>query len=370
MAKPRIFLSSTCYDLTDARAALTKFLEEWGFEVLNSQNKKFGVKPKAHSHDACLAMMQNADYVVLIIGGRRGGTYVGSEKSITNEEIRAAQKLERPIFAFLDKQVHALRQTYRKNPKANFESAVDDVRIFDFIDYVASGHDDNWLHLFDDVTDIKDILRTQFAYILLLYSQSLRKKDARPSQQREQTVGFPSALDGAPGDDEAEQTLFRAGLRQVYNSLKALLDADVKDSAKQEQLKSIWVIARHGRADDSCITLREDRFKASAWGKHKGERVFAQLTGCGIAGRYDFEEDEGRPYQTVELVFQDRRDTSYPAEALHTWVRTLVERYGDDEGLEMFKRLDMRIFSDAKDSSAKPRAKVKVASARAPTESK
>src|SRR5579885_3525654 len=114
MAKPRIFLSSTCYDLGDARAALTDFLEDWGFEVLNSQSGKFGVKPRVHSHDACLAMMENADYVVLIIGGRRGGTYVGSEQSITNEEIKAAQKLERPIFAFLDKKVDALRHVYRK----------------------------------------------------------------------------------------------------------------------------------------------------------------------------------------------------------------------------------------------------------------
>ncbi len=36
MAKPRIFLSSTCYDLSDARAALTTFLGGFGFEVLNT----------------------------------------------------------------------------------------------------------------------------------------------------------------------------------------------------------------------------------------------------------------------------------------------------------------------------------------------
>jgi hypothetical protein len=181
----------------------------------------------------------------------------------------------------------------------------------------------------------------------LLYSQGLRKKSAKLPQKRGQTVGFPSTLDGAPGDDEAERTLFRAGLRQVYDCLKALLEADVKDSVKQEQMKSIWVIARHGRADDCRLRMNEDRFKASAWGRYRGERVFAQLTDCGLTGEYDFDEDsEGRGYQTVELAF-DKRKSNCPAEALQTWVKALVERHGDDEGLEMFKRLDMRLFAEA-----------------------
>jgi hypothetical protein len=360
MAKPRIFLSSTCYDLSDARAELSEFLEDWGFEVFNSQNKKFGVKPKAHSHDACLAMMENADYVVLIIGGRRGGTYIGSEKSITNEEIRAAQKLDRPIFAFLDKRVDALRMTYRRNPNANFKPTVDDNRVFDFIDYVASGHDDNWLHLFDDVTDIKEVLRSQFAYILLLYSQSLRRKSAKPLQQRGQTVGFPSTLEGAPGDDEAERTLFRAGLRHVYDCLKALLEADVKDSVKQEQMKAIWVLARHGSADDCRLRMDEDRFKASAWGRYRGERVFKQMTDCGLTGEYDIDEDsDGRGYQTVELVFDERKSSNCPAEALQTWVKALVKRHGDDAGLEMFKRLDMRLFAEVPHTPATKALKVR-----------
>src|SRR5579863_3917521 len=109
MAKPRIFLSSTCFDLGDARASLTKFLESYGFEVLNSQTGRFGVKPKVHSHDACLEMIPNADYVVLIIGGRRGGNYIGSDKSITNEEVKLAKKLDRPVFAFVEKKVESLR---------------------------------------------------------------------------------------------------------------------------------------------------------------------------------------------------------------------------------------------------------------------
>jgi hypothetical protein len=348
MAKPRIFLSSTCFDLSDARAALTRFLEGYGFEVLNSQDKKFGVKPKVHSHDACLEMMQNADYVVLIIGGRRGGTYVGSDKSITNEEIKAAQKLERPVFAFLDKGVEALRQTYRKNPAADFKPAVDDNRVFDFVDWVASGHEDNWLRPFDNVTDIQDALRAQFAYILLLYSQDLRKKPGAATPKRGQLVPFPSTMDGAPGDTEEERTVARAGLRQVYDSLKRLLAADVTDGVKQEQLKAIWVVARHGTAESSRLKVKEDRFKASAWGRSRGQRVFNQITECGVRGEYDYDEDNnGAAYGTVVIVFDGKDFDGYPAEALQSWVQALITRYGDDEGLDLFKKLDMRLFADA-----------------------
>lgn len=348
MAKPRIFLSSTCFDLGDARAELTSHLEGCGFEVLNSQSGKFGVKPKVHSHDACLVMMEQADYVVLIIGGRRGGTYVGSEKSITNKEIRAAQKLDRPIFAFLDKRVDALRATYRKNPGVDFTPTVDDVRIFDFVDTIAAGHEDNWLRLFDNVTDIKSALTAQFAYILLLYSQGLRKKAAKTPAKGLRTVPFPASLDGVPGDDEAERTVARAGLRQVYDCLKALLAADVKDGIKGEQLKSIWVIARHGDADDRRLKVREDRFKASAWGKYRGERVFAQMTDCGINGEYDSDEDSlGRAYGTVELVFDSKKQKTYPAQALKMWVAALIKRHGEDDSLDFFRRLDMRVFEES-----------------------
>jgi len=354
MAKPRIFLSSTCFDLGDARTELTDFLKKRGFEVLNSQTGAFGVKPKVHSHDACLAMMEHADYVVLMIGGRRGGTYVASDKSITNEEIRAAQKLGRPIFAFVDRKVEALRAIYRKNPTANFAPVVDDVRIFDFIDKISSGHEDNWLHQFDDVTEIKRTLTAQFAYFLLLYSRSLRPEASKAPTPADKPIPFPSPLDGAPGDDEDERAITKAGLRHVYDCLTAIMRADIKNSIKAEQLKSIWVIARHGDDNDRRLTLREDRFKGTAWGRSKGERVFAQMTDCGVKGEYDVEEDDdGRAYGTVELVFDAKKDDTYPAHALKLWVTTLIQRYGEDDAFDMFKRLDMRVFADAPEPKQK-----------------
>ena len=92
MAKPRTFISSTCFDFADARASIAKHLKELGHEPLLSDSPSFGVSLGKHSHVACLDQVENSEYLVLLIGGRRGGTFVGSEKSITNEEYRHALK--------------------------------------------------------------------------------------------------------------------------------------------------------------------------------------------------------------------------------------------------------------------------------------
>src|SRR5262245_33096735 len=126
MSKPRTFLSSTCYDLADARAALGAHLEILGFEVLLSERSTFGVAPKQHAHDAALQQVDNADYFVLIIGGRRGSTYVGSDKSITNEEYRRALRRKIPIMVFLQRSVAEAERAYGKNPSGDFSYVLDD----------------------------------------------------------------------------------------------------------------------------------------------------------------------------------------------------------------------------------------------------
>lgn len=45
MAKARIFISSTCYDLSAVRNELDEFLSSLDFEVLNSEKTNFGVTP-------------------------------------------------------------------------------------------------------------------------------------------------------------------------------------------------------------------------------------------------------------------------------------------------------------------------------------
>jgi len=199
MAKPRIFLSSTCYDLNDARAALTTFLEGYNFEVLNSQLPGFGVTPGRGTADACLDQVEIADYLVLIVGTRSGSVQKGTNQTITNAEYNRATEKGIPIIPFVKKEIlHALR-IYEKNPAGDFSNEVDNPRVFDFINVIRSGKKDpNWLHEFDNVNDIIATLRAQFAEYLRLFSVYLgRMPDGRFGPQKTAVAlnGYPAEME-------------------------------------------------------------------------------------------------------------------------------------------------------------------------------
>lgn len=284
MAKPRVFISSTCYDLNDIRSELTDYLEKYNFEVLNSQLKNFGVAPKIHSHTACLEQVHNADFLIVIIGKRRGGTYVGSEKSITNEEYSLAIKRGIPIIICVDKQVDDTLRLYKKNTTADFSSIVDDTRIFHFVEYIKSSSSDNWVFQFNNINDIKDTLKSQFSYYLLLFSQSLVKdtvKEKSIDSSKLSFAKFPSNIDDiqAKNFDQEEETAFRNGLKELHKRITDILSSGGKNDNKLEKLKSIWVIAKYGELnwEANGLELDNDVFKGYAWSFTKGKRVSNQL---------------------------------------------------------------------------------------------
>lgn len=348
MAAPQIFLSSTCYDLSSVRSSLEQFLGGYGFAVLNSESKKFGVTPKSHSHDACLDQVKYADYLVLIIGGRRGGNYIGSESSITNEEFHLAQKLGIPVLAFVDKAVYGQLRTYRKNPQADFSHVVDDVRIFDFVSYVASGHEDNWLHEFTSAVDIEETLRAQFAYYLKLFSESMRPGAKPEADEKVAAVAFPAKLDNIPSEytGQEEITEFRDGLFKVHSILSSILSSATNRSSKEEKLKTLWILARYGEFNGSCIKLNADIFRDYAWGTTKGRRVFNQLEEFGVSCSYESDYDKNdEPANFVYITVTGVENSEFALSALQELVSALLDKNDEKAALELFKRADVRVFS-------------------------
>lgn len=348
MAKPRIFISSTCFDLNDVRSELTSFLGGFGFEVLNSQLKNFGVTPQKHSHTACLEQVNNADYCIVIIGRRRGGTFIASEKSITNEEYNLAIKKGIPIIIFVDGRVEDAIPLYKKNPTADFSSIVDDKRIFHFIDYIKSSSEDNWIHKYSNINDIKEILTAQFAYYLLLFSQNLSKsshKEKNVESSKLTSVKFPSNIERIKQKklDQEEETGLRNGLKQLHKVIQSILSSPGKNDNKMEKLKAIWIIAKYGELsrNASSLNIENDLFKDYAWSTYKGERVFKQLKPFGVFGDYDSDEDGIR----ISLSFDKESDERYIASALKTYVDDLVETQGED-GYKLFQKSDMRIYME------------------------
>lgn len=173
MASPRVFISSTCYDLKYIRENLKYFIKTLGYEPILSEEGSVFYNPAMHTHDACVAEVPNTQIFVLVIGGRFGGEYKDDEHSITNAEYREAVKLKIPVFALVDQQVYNDHHVFTKNRGVDLSQitfpSVDNIKIFDFIDEVRSNSINNAIVPFKDFSDIETYLRQQWAGMMYSY---------------------------------------------------------------------------------------------------------------------------------------------------------------------------------------------------------
>lgn len=164
---PAIMVSSTFYDLRQIRKDLHLFISnELGYIPLISELPSFPVDPDVDTIENCRQKVEReADILVLIIGGRYGSINTKNDKSITNLEFLAARAKGIPIYAFIDKSILALLPVWKVNPNTNFSPAVDNPKLFDFIEFVRS-EERVWTFEFEDAQDIITTLRLQLAYLM------------------------------------------------------------------------------------------------------------------------------------------------------------------------------------------------------------
>jgi hypothetical protein len=330
------------------RAALSAYLDERGFEVLRSDaSHSFGVNVSKHSHDACLDEVDNADFLLLIIGGRHGGTYVASEKSITNEEYNRAKRRFIPIFVFVVDSVNQAAKVYAKNPTANLTEFVDDIRVFAYLEKIRAQERGNWLFEFGDVEGIKRTMTTQLAHLALLYSRSqVAQYGTKPADDKEPlpvaplTTDFSVITQQVSDDDDAAYQI--NGLRTVYNCIQQICLKAA--SGKEDKLKTLWLFGKYGETPyGGPLTIEEPRFKQFAWGVTRGRKVFTQLKDFGVNAGYDFEhaEEEGSGRVYLSFTGEHEDEASW---ALRDYVRILEQSY-DDNALALFMRGDMSVYT-------------------------
>lgn len=186
MASPKVFVSSTCFDLGEVREQLKRFICSFGFEPILSENGDVFYHPDHHTHESCIHEVSNCQLFVLIIGGRFGGEYVADKgKSITNAEYAAARKSGIPIFTYVRNGVLSNHHVYRQNKKKEFASSIEypsiekqeyAVDIFSFIDEVRKAPTNNAIEGFDGFSDIEMHLRKQWAG---LFYELLRSREVK-----------------------------------------------------------------------------------------------------------------------------------------------------------------------------------------------
>ncbi len=170
---PTVFISSTCYDLGHIRKDLKNFIEDdLGYDVMISEDSSFPIDPTKGTLDNCLNVVEKrADILILIIGSRYG-SLTDSGKSITNLEYIKAKESGIPIYAFVNKSILDMLPVWKDNPNANFQSVVDNPRLFEFVSDLYN-RENIWVNKFENVSDIICTLRKQLAY---LFYYNLKKE--------------------------------------------------------------------------------------------------------------------------------------------------------------------------------------------------
>ncbi len=194
--KPRIFVSSTYFDLKHVRERLERFIENYYFEPVLFESDNVLFEHNKPLDLSCYNEVKLCHMMILIIGGRYGSAISGDntkEKkesynsdyiSITRKEFETAQQLNIPVFIFVEKNVYAEYHTYNKN-KTFFENQinlltektfsfahVDDINVFKFINSVERIA----IKTFEKIEDIENYLGNQIAGMLYLYLQELQDK--------------------------------------------------------------------------------------------------------------------------------------------------------------------------------------------------
>ena len=176
MARPKVFISSTYYDLKYIRANLEGFINSMGYDPVLSEKGNIAFAPDVPLDESCYREVKDSDILILIIGGRYGSekskTKNGNKKdfydrydSITKEELNNAIKNDIPIYILIEKNVYSDYENYvlnKDNDKIKY-AHVDSINIFELIDQILSLKRNNPIFQFDKYTDIENWLREQWS---------------------------------------------------------------------------------------------------------------------------------------------------------------------------------------------------------------
>lgn len=176
MAAPRVFISSTFYDLKQARNNIADFISSLGYEPVMHERAGVAYTQTTPLENDCYQELSSCDIVVCIIGNHFGSKSTESDLSITMNEIQNAIKSKKKVYIFIANDVYTENRTYLLNKDSgNFKSAyTDDIKIHEFIAELNNTVKNRVIVPFDTTDQIIDTLRGQFAGLL----QNLLQREA------------------------------------------------------------------------------------------------------------------------------------------------------------------------------------------------
>ncbi|PWK03925.1 DUF4062 domain-containing protein [Tumebacillus permanentifrigoris] len=180
MPRPRVFVSSTFYDLQQVRQDVGHFVDEHGYEAVLFEEGHIAYGAADAPASYCYEEIESCDILISIIGGRFGSSSSERRYSVSQAELRRAHELGKQIHIFVLQSVHTEYETYKVN-RDNFSIVLrhaDDRRVYEFLDELHRLDRNNAIFPFETAQDITLCLRQQWAG---LFYRFLRGAPKQPS---------------------------------------------------------------------------------------------------------------------------------------------------------------------------------------------
>ena len=182
MAIPRVFISSTYYDLKQVRDDIGDFIHGLGYDVIRNEKSRIPYVQNGRLEDDCYREVSSCDILVCIIGSAFGSKSDYDELSITMKELEQAIKERKKVYVFVDRDVLTESQIYRENQDNDYKPVkARDVKVLKYLvdlqDRVGRQHP---IVPFEYASGIVEQLRGQLAGLF----QNLLQKEQTISAQR------------------------------------------------------------------------------------------------------------------------------------------------------------------------------------------
>lgn len=253
MAKPRIFVSSTYYDLRTVRDDLDRFIREIGYEPVRHERGHISYGKEEKPEEYAYREIDFCDVVVCIVGGRFGTTSSDGSSSITQKELKSAVERGKQVYVFVEDSVLHEHRHYLANKTVSGVrfTAVDNVKIHEFLEDVYALPKGNPVFSFSVSADITRVLREQWSGLFqrLLAESALKPQTAllEELQRNLQTVGqlveFLTDQKGK-GDAAVGQILFAN--HPLFSALKETMRNSYRLYFSTLSEMEVWLKAARG----------------------------------------------------------------------------------------------------------------------------
>ena len=266
MARPRIFISTTFYDLRQVRSDIERSIRELGYDPVRHETGAIPYSKDEPLESGAYREIELSDVIVYITGGRFGSQSEAEPSySISQVELKRALEGGIPVFIFVETAVFNEYNTYQlnKDTKINY-SSVDDIRVFEFLDELFLLPSNNPITPFEVASDITNYLKEQFAGLFHRFLQEQKRlKEIRVLDEMNSTartlrelVGF--LTDERKNSDEAIKGILLTN-HPVFRRLRQLTKTPYRVFFSSREEMGAWLKGRNwapvsrGRLDPGSV---------------------------------------------------------------------------------------------------------------------